>query len=483
METDVVVVGCGIAGLSAAAAAHEAGARVIVLERAPKEERGGNTRYTEAYLRMNSIDEVSDDFEEKLATFGGGHLDPSLVDLAATERAYWPAVLKSLSFLDPAVIAAFAENAGPALRWLESKGVRFDFLPTAFITSSTPRLLPVGGGLAMVEAVSAWLESESVPILYETAARALIMNDDGSVGGIRAAGVRNRPVTIRARAAILACGGFEGNQEMQARYLGPRALFLRPICRGGNYNKGEGIRMALDVGAAPCGDFGGWHAEPIDPRSGISEPAIFIFPYGILVDRAGNRFVDEAPALVDACYEEITRQIHYRPEGMAYCILDGRIADVPGYQRAIKTDQPPIVGQTIAELAGRLEMPSAALERTIAAYNAACGAGPFKPLELDGLSTHGLEPPKSNWARPIDTPPFQAYPIISANVFTYGGLKVTPDAQVVNADGEVIPGLYAAGETVGMFYRTYTGSTSVLRGAVFGRLAGQHAARTGNQAG
>ncbi len=147
----------------------------------------------------------------------------------------------------------------------------------------------------------------------------------------------------------------------------------------------------------------------------------------------------------------------------------------------VKTDQPPIEAATIAELARKMEVPVAALEQTIAAYNAACGAGAFKPLKVDGLATSGLEPAKSNWARPIDTAPFHAYPIISANVFTYGGLKVTPDAQVVNADGEVIPGLYAAGETMGMFYRTYTGSTSVLRGAVFGRLAGQHAARMRNE--
>lgn len=481
MDADIVVVGCGIAGLSAAAAAHEAGARVVVLERAPKEERGGNTRYTEAYLRMNSIDEVSDDFEEKLALFGGGHLDPSLVNETSGGRDGWPSILKSMSFADPDVIATFAENAGPALRWLRDKGVRFDFLPTAFITTTTPRLLPIGGGLAMVEAVCAYLEAQGVPILYDTAARDLIMRDDGGVGGIRATGARNKPVIINARAVVLACGGFEGNQEMQARYLGPRALFLRPVCRGGNYNKGEGIRMALDIGAAPCGDFGGWHAEPIDPRSGISEPSIFIFPYGILVNREGKRFINEAPASVDACYEEITRQIHYQSEGMAYCILDSKITDVPGYHRAIKTDQPAITANTIAELAGKLGMPVAVLEQTIASYNAACGAGSFKALEVDGLATHGVVPEKSNWARPIDTAPFQAYPIISANVFTYGGLKVNPDAQVVNADGEVIPGLYAAGETMGLFYKTYTGSTSVLRGAVFGRIAGQHAARTMNQ--
>ena len=184
---------------------------------------------------------------------------------------------------------------------------------------------------------------------------------------------------------------------------------------------------------------------------------------------------------MDACYEEITRQIFHQSEGMAYCILDAKITDVPGYQRAIKTDQPAITGDTIEELAGKLGLRADALKATVASYNAACGAGTFKPLEVDGLATDGLLPPKSNWARPIDTTPYQAYPIISANVFTYGGLKVNPDAQVVNADGEVIPGLYAAGETMGLFYKTYTGSTSVLRGAVFGRIAGQHAARTINQ--
>ena len=235
--------------------------------------------------------------------------------------------------------------------------------------------------------------------------------------------------------------------------------------------------MALRIGAAPCGDFSSYHAEPIDPRSGVPEAAIFIFPYGILVNQQGRRFVDEAPATVDATYESITRQIFQQTNSIAYVILDAKLKDVPNHRLAIRTDQPPIEAQAIADLAAKLEIPKATLEATVAGYNAACRPGTFKPLEVDHLETKNLSPPKSNWARPLDAPPYRAYPIISANVFTFGGLKVNANAQVINSDGEPIRGLYAAGETVGLYYKTYAGSTSVLKGAVFGRLAGEDSAR------
>jgi len=156
-------------------------------------------------------------------------------------------------------------------------------------------------------------------------------------------------------------------------------------------------------------------------------------------------------------------------------LLDQRLADVPNYRVALRTDREPVTGQTIAELAGKLGVPAAKLEATVAAYNQACRQGTFKALELDGLATEGLDPPKSNWARPIDRPPYQAWPVISSCVFTYGGLKIDANARVLDNDGTPIPGLYAAGETVGMYYKVYTGATSVLKGAVFGRIAGQHA--------
>lgn len=479
MDFDVVVAGCGVAGLSAAVAAIEAGARVAVLERAPVEERGGQTRYTEAYFRMKSDTEVSDDFTEHLAENSSGYPDPSLVQEMTRGREQWPSVVRGLGYADPELIQTFADAAGPTVQWLKANGIRFDFLPTQFITASQPRLLPVGGGLAIVEGLAAAVERAGATILYETTATGLLQDEQGTVTGLRAVARGHRPLRLHAKGGVvLACGGFEGSTEMLTRYLGPRSTYLRPVCRGANFNKGEGIQMALDIGAAPCGDFGSYHAEPIDPRSGIAEASVFVFPYGVLVNREGLRFVDEGPGTVDQYYERVTRRVYEQTEGLAYCILDAKIDDVPNWRVGLRTDQPPIVADSIAELATKLGVPREALSRTLESFNAACPAtGRYDPLALDGLATRGIAPPKSNWARPIDRPPYHAYPMISSNVFTFGGLKIDPMARVLNCDGDLIPGLYAAGEVVGMYYRNYTGATSVMKGAVFGRIGGDHAAR------
>lgn len=465
----IIVVGSGIAGLSAALSAAQAGASVTVIERAAEGEHGGNTRYTEAYLRMKSMDEVADDFVDHFMANAGGYTDPGIVQEMVRGYEDWSGLARSQSTVDPDLLGAFAEHAGPTLRWLEESGLRFDFLPTAFITTTTTRLLPVGGGLAMVETLTAACQARGVEFRFETTARALA-TESGAVTGL----VTSRG-TIACDAVILACGGFEGNPEMLSRYVGPGAINLRPVARGGHYNKGEGIRMALDIGAAPNGDFGSYHAEPIDPRSGIAEPAIFTFPYGILVNKGGQRFTDEAPGTVDAHYENVTRRIYEQRDGIAWLIADAGLDDVPNWQKGSRTDQPPITATTLAELAVAIGVPGEALAETVAAFNAACGDGPFDPLRADGLATRGLNPPKSNWARPIARGPFRAWPVISANVFTFGGLKADRHARVIDHDGNPIPGLYAAGETMGIYYRTYTGSTSVLRGAVFGRQAALHA--------
>lgn len=473
---DVVVAGCGIGGLSAAVAALESGASVAILERAPEAERGGNTRYTEAYFRMKSESEVTDDFEAHFADNGGGYLDPSLVDATKADYARWPTIVRALSFADPEVVAAFAAGCGPTVQWLKGLGVRFDFLPTQFLTKSQPRLLPIGGGLALLEALAARAQRLGARFFYRTTAHALIQDDAGKVVGVSAYGAQHRPLRFHAGSVVLATGGFEGNWEMLAQYMGTQAVHLRPVARGGYYNKGEGIRMALAAGAAPSGDFASFHAEPVDPRSGIAEPTVFVFPYGLLVNRLGQRFVDEASGTVDAVYDTITKTIWRQPDGIAYAVFDSRLGDVPNYRLGLRTDQPPIVGATLGDLESQLGLPTGALQATVSAYNAACGDGVFKPLELDGLGTRGLQPPKSNWARPIDKPPFQAWPVIASCVFTYGGLKVDARARVIDADGEPIEGLYAAGEVVGLYYKVYTGATSVLKGAVFGRLAGVDAA-------
>jgi tricarballylate dehydrogenase len=467
----VVVVGCGVAGLSAAVAAAERGCRVAVLERAPQAERGGQSRYTEAYLRMKSESEVSDDFEEHLAENSSGYVDPDLIAETARPVDQRAPYANGLSIAEPDFIATFADRAGPTIAWLKQFGVRFDFLPTQFLTKSQPRLLPVGGGQALVDALAARAEQLEVRFFYETTATCLRQHEEGRITGVIARSRTQGAIGFSGR-VVLARGGFEGNAEMLTRYIGSRAVYLRPICKGANFNRGEGIQMALDVGAATAGDFGSYHAEPIDPRSGVSEPSVFVFPYGILVNKDGQRFTDEAPGTVDAHYESVTRRIFEQRDGLAYVVLDARHMRVPNYRLSIRTNEPPLVADSIAELAGRLGVPADALVETVETYNAACAPGEYRPLELDGLVTRGLRPQKSNWALPIDEAPFHAYPIISANVFTFGGLKIDSRARVLNRDGMSIPGLYAAGEIVGTYYRTYTGATSVLKGLVFGRLAG-----------
>jgi tricarballylate dehydrogenase len=472
-QFDLVVAGCGVAGLSAAVAAAEGGLKVAVIERSTRDERGGQSRYTEAYLRMKSLTEVTDDFETHLAENGSGAIDPELVEEAVHSQR--GALAKALSIADPNVIERLSERAGSTIAWLQGMGVRFDFLPTQFLTKSQPRLLPVGGGAALVEALAARAEKLGVTFFYETTASALQQDANGRVVGLK---VRSREsgTQVLGGQVVLACGGFEGSAEMMTRYIGPRSVYLRPVCKGGYYNRGEGIAMGLAAGAAAAGDFGSYHAEPVDPRSGVAEPSIFIFPYGILVNLDGKRFTDESPGTVDAYYERVTRQIYEQRDGTAWVVLDARHTRIPNYKLGIRTDKPPVVGDSLAQLAQKIGVPAETLEATVREYNAACSPGEWKPLELDGVATRGLVPPKSNWAVPLTEGPYHAYPIISSNVFTFGGLKIDTSARVVDSDGEPIPGLFAAGETAGIYYRNYTGATSVLKGLVFGRIAGEFAA-------
>ncbi|MBE0624038.1 MAG: FAD-dependent tricarballylate dehydrogenase TcuA [Burkholderiales bacterium] len=476
LDFDVVVVGCGIAGLSAAVSAMQAGAKVAILERSDKSDRGGQTRWTEAMLRMKSEHEVADDFERHFAENAGHYLDPELVSEAARDYENWSSIVKVLNFTDPGLISTITEQAGPTIQWLKTFGVRFAFQPGYFITTCTTRLSPVGGGLALVEALAAAAENGGAQFYYRTTARNLVRAADGKVTGLEAVGPNSRGISFRSRAVILASGGFEGNPEMLTTYLGRRARYIRPVARGGYYNKGEGIRMALAAGAAPAGDYGQIHAEPLDPRSGATEPIVLVFNYGILVNRNGERFIDEAPATVDATYEGITRNILEQPDGIAWAVFDSQIDDVPNWRRAVRSDQPPVSAGTIAELAHKIGVSAQALTGTLEKFNSACTEGRFDPIATDGLaSARGYLPPKSNWCRRIERAPFFAYPIICGVCFTFGGIRVNSRSQVINADGDAIPGLYAAGEMTGLYYGTYTGATSVLRGAVFGRIAGRDA--------
>jgi tricarballylate dehydrogenase len=477
-DFDVVVVGCGVAGLSAAVAAAEAGARVALLERSTYDERGGNTRYTTAALRMESEGAVSSDFVQRFLDNCGYHVQPDFAAATVLDYANWPGLVRAAPFTDPELISFFADSVPPAIAWLKAHGVKFGGIGFYGLTPrASPRIAITGGGLHLIEVMTAHAEKIGVRFFYETTAQGLVQTAQGAVCGLRARAKSGAVQTFNSRAVILACGGFQGNPEMVVRYIGAKGRYLRPVARGGYYDKGEGIAMALDIGAAPAGDFAEYHAEPIDPRSSATEPLVMAYPYGVLVNQQGQRFTDEAPGPIDASYEDTTRIIANHTLGIAFCILDNKINNIENWQRIVRSDQPPVTAPDVAALGRTLGFDGEAAQRAIDAYNRACPtAGQFDPRTLDGLATAGLSPRKSNYAVPLDTPPYHAYPVISSNTFTFGGLKVDVNAQVVNTDGELMPGLYAAGETVGIYYGKYPGATSVLRGAVFGKRAGEHAA-------
>ncbi len=236
--------------------------------------------------------------------------------------------------------------------------------------------------------------------------------------------------------------------------------------------------MAMEQGASISGDWNGMHIEPIDPRSQHSAPVVLVYPYGIVVDRNGQRFFDEGEGLVHETWEAFARDIHFaRPHGVAYAILDKRLFDIPGFERAIRSDVRPFQAATIEELAMLIGVPARDLKATVESYNAAAtgDVATFDATRCDGLAAdRTLKPPKSNWARAIVEPPYVAYPLVGGIAYTFGGLATNSRAEVLDDQGPM-PGLYAAGEITGHFHGTAPNAVSVLRALVFGRIAGRQA--------
>jgi len=458
---DVVVVGMGAAGLSAAvsyaATARERGreARVAVLERASREERGGATRWTSAWLRIT----------------GDHGLDPKFVP--TMER-----VSNGLADLD---YCRTLEREVPAtIAFLQQNGVEILYFPQPFPNSNEGGGLgmPAGGGIAIVDGLAAVVdEAPGSEILYETEAVRLSVSDEGRIDGVVVRGRDGLLRTLRADAVVLACGGFEGNPEMRTRYLGERAFAMPLIAPTVANNRGDGVRMAVEVGADTAGQFDMFHGEPIDARSSKPDAALYGFPYGIVVNGRAERFFDEGADSFDETFERFAYEIFRYQEQTAFFIGDQTTLGVENIELIMMTDLEPISAGTIAELATKLGLDPAALERTISEYNAAVGPGEFDPKTRDGKATIGLEPPKSNWAFPLEAPPFISYPLTCAITFTFGGVRTDAEARVISPVGTPIPGLYAAGEVTGLYYNVYPVGTSVIRSATFGRLAGAHAAR------
>src|SRR6185369_7461177 len=330
--TDLVVVGCGIAGMSAAVTALQAGLEVVLLERAPEEDFGGNSRWTEAYLRMKNDSEISDDFEERFAQNAGVNLDPNVLDAVAGEYAHWPPFVKAHALPDPELIAHFASSVPPTIAWLKSFGLRFGPQPIYLLTQSTTRIAAQGGGLALIERLMKEARALGVDVRFRTTAVGLLRASDGRIEGVRVIDPEGRHAEIRGRATLLASGGFQGNPEMMAHYMGDKAARIRPVARGGYYNKGEGIRMALEAGAAPAGGFASYHAAPVDPRSRHPEAVVHIYPSGILVNKLGLRFVNEGPGMVDAHYDPITRTIAEQPDGIAWVVFDAKVEEIRNWK-------------------------------------------------------------------------------------------------------------------------------------------------------
>jgi tricarballylate dehydrogenase len=453
----LVVVGHGAAGLTAAVAAAEAARSydravdITLVEKATQEAAGGNTLWSPSYIRLDASDRIALDFEDAMMEATGGRGD----------RRYF---------------RTLAEHATATVAWLERHGVAF-CAPIYYLSAGPLRIQPVGGGRAIVSALSRAATGLGVAMRYGCSAEHIVMAGNGRVGGVVASGA-DGTTTFPADAVILAAGGFQADGEMMRAHFGPGAEGFKLISPGTRYNSGDGIRMAMERGARTSGDWNGMHAEPIDPRSENSAPVVLVYPYGIVVDRNGRRFFDEGAGLVHETWERFARQIHFEVPGRrVYAILDSRLFDIAGHERAIRSEVAPHRADTLEGLAGLIGIDPAALVETVTTYNRAATGDPalFDSARRDGLAAGAwLDPPKSNWARPIAVPPFLAYPLVGAVAYTFGGLATNEKAEVLGTDGP-LPGLYAAGEITGHFWGTAPNAVSILRALVFGRIAGREA--------
>jgi len=466
-EYDLVVIGMGAAGLSAAvshaeaAAAQGRRARVAVLERAPREERGGSTRYTSSWFRVTEDRALDPRFVERMAEVSGG-----LADLD-----YCRALEREL----PASIA-----------FLEEHGVPYVYFKQGLPNRNTGGGLgmPAEKGLGIVDGLAGVLErTDGVELLYETEAVRLCVSAEGRICGVVVRGRDGLLRELHAGAVVIACGGFEGNREMLTQYLGERACDIPVISPGTGNNRGEGIRMAMEVGADTAGQFDMFHAEPVDPRADHPDPVMYGYPYGIVVNRHARRFFDEGKNSFDSTFEELGYEIWRHQDQTAFLICDATSRTVEGFEMINFSEVPPVEADTLQELAQALGLDPEALAATVAEFNAAVGPGEFDPYRFDGRATVGLAPPKSNWAFPLESPPYAAWPLSCAICFTFGGVRTDAVGRVVSPSATPIPGLYAAGEVVGCYYHEYPVGTSVIRGVTFGRLAGAHAAQEAAAAG
>lgn len=450
MANRVVVVGGGNAALCAAMAARDEGAEVVVLERAPRAFRGGNSRHTRNLRCLRTKAQPCYEFEEFMA------------DLVGVTGKDINRELAALTIRDSEEIA----------EWMELHGARWQPALKGTLGLSRTNRFFLGGGKALMNAYYQHADASGVQIRYESPATGLA-TDAGRCTGV-IVGDAGSQTRISADAVVVAAGGFEANREWLAEYWGPAAQNF--VVRGTPFNDGSVLRLLLDAGARSVGEPRGVHAIAVDARSPAYDGGIVTrldaIPIGICVNSSAQRFYDEGEDSWPKRYATWGRLIAAQPDQVAYAIYDAKVATetIPGLF-------PPVEGSTVSELAVNLGIDPGGLTATVEAFNAACQPGEFDLSRLDSSRTDGLTPPKSHWARPIDTPPFYGYPLRPGITFTYLGVAVDREARV-QWDGGQLENVFAAGEIMsGNILTTgYLAGFGMTIGSVWGRIAGREAA-------
>ena len=486
-DYDVLVVGAGNAALSAAMAARENGARVLILEKASEDEKGGNSYFTAGGFRFchSGINDAATDVLTDLTN--AEH--EQIVFPVHDRKVFYDALMKVTRHQSDEDMAwRLIDDSRPAMVWLRGHGVRFIpmFGRQSFLVNGKQHFYggvnveAVGGGAGLVEMELAEVARMGCEIRYSTGATRLIQDAQRRITGIEVRGPDGYEV-IHTPAVVLACGGFESNPEMRVRYLGSGWDLCR--VRGTRHNTGEGIRMALDIGARPYGNWSGCHsvgwdisATPYGDREILDNFQKHSYPWGIIVNLRGERFADEGEDVRNHTYVKFGREIMNQPFRTAIQIFDQKTIPLLRDEYRIK-QVTKYTADSIAELAAALEIAPEALQGTVEKFNDACQPGDFNPSVLDGVTTRGLAINKTNWALPIDQPPFEAYVTTTGITFTFGGLRINESGEVQDLSDRSIPGLYAAGELVGgLFFENYPGGSGLMAGTVFGKLAGESAA-------
>ena len=458
---DVLVIGGGNAALCAALMAREAGASVMLLESSPKEWRGGNSQHTRNLRCMHDAPE------------------DVLVD-AYTEEEYWQDLLKVTGGNTNEALARLVIRASADCRpWMRKHGVRFQPPLSGALHVARTNAFFMGGGKALVNAYYRSAETLRVHIRYETPV------DRVELDGDRFVAAYSGEERFEARTCVLASGGFESNREWLREAWGQNELGEWPadnfLIRGTRFNQGVLLRELLNAGADSIGDPSQSHCVAIDARSPLYDGGICTridcVSLGIVVNHNAQRFYDEGEDFWPKRYAIWGRLVAQQAGQIGYSIIDSK---------AVGRFMPPVFrgakANTLEELASQLQLPEAQLVETVNRYNAACKEGTFDHTLLDNCHTENLQPPKTHWARPIDSPPYYGYALRPGITFTYLGLKVNDRAQV-HFGGRPSPNLFTAGEMMAgnVLGKGYTAGVGMSIGTAFGRIAGVEAARASLQ--